>query len=157
MILEEEFHLHLDTIKTMATRILLLHLQVLGSMGNLHQHMLGVTSLHHMEHNSGSSDLVEARNKTANQSAAAFPVRGVGGDFVNVRAFGLSRSLRVASYPAAASSPASPSAAAFHNPQRRTCSAPLTLHLPHPGQWSSAPPHSLPPPSFGDVPNAANR
>lgn len=61
MILEEEFHLHLDTIKTMATRILLLRLQVLGSMGNLHQHMLGVTSLHHMEHNSGSSDLVEAR------------------------------------------------------------------------------------------------
>ena len=59
MILEEEFHHHLDTIKTMATRMLLLPQQVLGGTGNPHQHMLGVTSLHHMEHNSGSSGLME--------------------------------------------------------------------------------------------------
>ena len=59
MILEEEFHHHLDTIKTMATRMLLLPQQVLGGTGNPHQHMVGVTSEHHMEHNSGSSGLME--------------------------------------------------------------------------------------------------
>jgi hypothetical protein len=58
MILEEEFHHHLDTIKTMATRTLLPQ-QVLGGTGNPRQHMVGVTSLHHMEHNSGSSGLME--------------------------------------------------------------------------------------------------
>lgn len=64
MILEEEFN-HLDTIKTVATHSLLLHREVLGCMDKPHQHMLvgvilGDTSLHHMEPNSGSSDLMEA-------------------------------------------------------------------------------------------------
>ena len=62
IILVEEFN-HLDTIKTVATHSLLPHQQVLGCMGNPHQHMLmvilGDTSLHHMELNSGSSDLME--------------------------------------------------------------------------------------------------
>lgn len=63
MVLVEEFN-HLDTIKPVATQCLLLRQQVLGCMGNPHQHILVViqvdTSLHHMELNSGSSDLMEA-------------------------------------------------------------------------------------------------
>lgn len=57
-ILEEGFHLHLYTIKTVAVHIhhiMLLHHQARDSFGGPHQD----TSLHHMECNSGSSGLTE--------------------------------------------------------------------------------------------------
>jgi hypothetical protein len=64
-ILVEEFN-HMDTIKTVATHSPLLLQQVLGCLGNIRQHMLvvilGDTSLHHMDLNSGSSDLMEVEH-----------------------------------------------------------------------------------------------